>query len=161
MGHTPGTQLQVRAALQHRPSRQTSSANHATACLQLPRKIPIKLEPKAFFANERTFLSWVNMAVALTATSSVLTSLSLTRGDIEAKGPIKPRTVAIISMVLVPLSAVMLFYAYYMYVQRDQYMRKKLIGFYDDKVGPVVITALIAIMLLTITFLAYWSYFTA
>ena len=30
-----------------------------------PRKVPIKVEPKVFFANERTFLAWLNMAVTL------------------------------------------------------------------------------------------------
>lgn len=32
-----------------------------------PRKIPVKVEPKVFFANERTFLAWLNMAVTLSS----------------------------------------------------------------------------------------------
>jgi uncharacterized membrane protein YidH (DUF202 family) len=31
------------------------------------RKIPIKIEPKVFFANERTFLAWLHMSVTLAA----------------------------------------------------------------------------------------------
>jgi hypothetical protein len=30
-----------------------------------PRKMPVKLEPKTFFANERTLLKWINSAVML------------------------------------------------------------------------------------------------
>lgn len=33
------------------------------------RKIPTKVEPKVFFSNERTFLSWMNMAVTLSTIS--------------------------------------------------------------------------------------------
>lgn len=32
-------------------------------------QIPVKIEPKVFFANERTFLSWMNMSVALSTIS--------------------------------------------------------------------------------------------
>lgn len=34
-----------------------------------PRKVPVKVEPKVFFANERTFLAWLNMAVTLSSIS--------------------------------------------------------------------------------------------
>lgn len=33
------------------------------------RKVPVKVEPKVFFANERTFLAWLNMAVTLASIS--------------------------------------------------------------------------------------------
>ena len=33
------------------------------------RKVPVKVEPKVFFANERTFLAWLNMAVTLSSIS--------------------------------------------------------------------------------------------
>jgi hypothetical protein len=33
------------------------------------RKVPTKIEPKVFFSNERTFLSWLNMAVTLATIS--------------------------------------------------------------------------------------------
>ena len=39
----------------------------------LPRKVPVRVEPKTYFANERTFLSWVNMSVTLGSISSALT----------------------------------------------------------------------------------------
>lgn len=40
---------------------------------KLPRKVPVRVEPKTYFANERTFLSWINMSVTLGSISSALT----------------------------------------------------------------------------------------
>jgi hypothetical protein len=37
--------------------------------LDKPRKVPVKVEPKVFFANERTFLSWLHMSVTLASIS--------------------------------------------------------------------------------------------
>ncbi len=34
-----------------------------------PRKVPVKIEPKVFFANERTFLAWLHMSVTLASIS--------------------------------------------------------------------------------------------
>ena len=31
----------------------------------LPRKVPVKVEPKVFFANERTYLAWLHMSIIL------------------------------------------------------------------------------------------------
>jgi hypothetical protein len=33
------------------------------------KKVPTKIEPKVFFANERTFLAWLNMSVTLSSIS--------------------------------------------------------------------------------------------
>lgn len=33
------------------------------------RMVPVKVEPKVFFANERTFLAWLHMSVTLAAIS--------------------------------------------------------------------------------------------
>lgn len=33
------------------------------------RKIPVKVEPKVFFANERTFLAWLHMSLTLASIS--------------------------------------------------------------------------------------------
>jgi uncharacterized membrane protein YidH (DUF202 family) len=126
---------------------------------QLPRRIPIKLEPKAWFANERTFLAWTNMAVAFAATSSALTTLTMNSGDLDVKGPISKKTVALISMLLVPVSIVMLIYAYFVYWHRNKCMRQKAVGLFDDRVGAVLLTGLIAFLLTGITFVTYFAYF--
>jgi hypothetical protein len=42
--------------------------NAPTSRATLPRKVPVKVEPKVFFANERTYLAWIHMAVKHTHT---------------------------------------------------------------------------------------------
>lgn len=37
-----------------------------------PRKVPVKVEPKVYFANERTFLAWLHMAVTLATISMAI-----------------------------------------------------------------------------------------
>jgi hypothetical protein len=37
-----------------------------------PRRVPVKVEPKVFFANERTFLAWLHMAVTLASISMAI-----------------------------------------------------------------------------------------
>lgn len=49
-------------------------SDHAYANLnnisrQFVRKVPVKVEPKVYFANERTFLAWLHMSVTLASIS--------------------------------------------------------------------------------------------
>lgn len=39
---------------------------------QKPRKIPLRIEPKTYFANERTFLAWLGMATTLGTISTAI-----------------------------------------------------------------------------------------
>jgi uncharacterized membrane protein YidH (DUF202 family) len=41
-----------------------------------PRAAPIKIEPKVFFANERTFLAWMHISVILAGASVAILALS-------------------------------------------------------------------------------------
>ena len=40
------------------------------------RKVPVKVEPKVFFANERTFLAWLHMAMTLASISVGIVAFS-------------------------------------------------------------------------------------
>ena len=40
------------------------------------RKIPLRIEPKTYFALERTYLSWMHMAVMMGGITSALVGLS-------------------------------------------------------------------------------------
>lgn len=42
------------------------------------RSTPMKLEPKTFFANERTFLSWLHMAVTIGSIAAALLGFAAT-----------------------------------------------------------------------------------
>ena len=50
-----------------------------------PRKIPMRIEPKTYFANERTFLSWLHMAVTLGSVGGFKFTLDKNRTDCEGQ----------------------------------------------------------------------------
>lgn len=47
----------------------TPAASGTSNITSKPRSVPVKIEPKVFFANERTFLAWLHMAVTLASIS--------------------------------------------------------------------------------------------
>eukprot|EP00892_Ulva_mutabilis_P012707 jgi/Ulvmu1/9809/UM056_0049.1 len=137
-------------------------AEPGTDVSRLPRRIPLKLEPKAWFANERTFLAWATMSLAFAGTSAALTALTTHRHqDFRVKGPISPATVATISIMLGPSSLGMLWYGFFVYMHRNKSMANKSVGLYDDRIGPVIMASLVAAILLGMTCITYYSYFTS
>jgi hypothetical protein len=68
--------------------------------LLIPRKAPIKVEPKVHLANERTFLAWLSIITILTSASGLI----LAYGD---DGEIATQ---LYGLVLLPVSVAFLFY---------------------------------------------------
>ncbi|GAA5826783.1 hypothetical protein JCM10212_002336, partial [Sporobolomyces blumeae] len=83
-------------------------------------------EPKVFFANERTFLSWLNFTVVLGGLSVGL----LNFGD--RVGKISAAMFTIVSMSI-------MIYALVTYHWRANAIRKRGSGPYDDRLGPTVL----------------------
>ncbi|KAG2482276.1 hypothetical protein HYH03_018790 [Edaphochlamys debaryana] len=128
----------------------------AGAELQLPRKVPMRVEPKSYFANERTFLSWMGMAITLGGVSSALIGFS---GDDDSTDHlISKRTIDIITCIYSPLSILIMCYALFTYEWRSKFMRTKQIGFFDDKVGPITVAVLVLLTLITIFVIALIDY---
>eukprot|EP00803_Ostreobium_quekettii_P005964 evm.model.scf_477.7 EVM.evm.TU.scf_477.7 scf_477:70344-72876(+) len=119
----------------------------------VPRKVPLRVEPKTHFSNERTFMAWVQMAVTLAGLSSALLSLQYT--VTQSSGPqqqlvesvINTRTVDIVTMAMVPLALFMIIYATYMFWKRREDMLNCQIGYFDEKVFPLAAGALITLCL--------------
>lgn len=131
------------------------------AALQLPRKVPMRVEPKSFFANERTFLSWCSMATTMGGVSSAMVGLTFSRSGGSTEGRvISRRTVDMISAVYVPLAVMMVAYALFMFTSRSTFMRKKQVGFFDDKVGPITLAGITLITLVAITLMAFIDVFS-
>ena len=97
--------------------------------------VPVRVEPKVFFANERTFLSWVHFAIFLGGISTALVGL----GDRKAK---------ISGFIFAIVSIMFTIYALYLYLWRASKIRERDPGPYDDLFGPwiVVITFLLAMI---------------
>mmetsp|Transcript_34101 Transcript_34101/g.61480 ORF Transcript_34101/g.61480 Transcript_34101/m.61480 type:complete len:154 (-) Transcript_34101:567-1028(-) len=126
--------------------------------LQLPRKVPIRVEPKSYFANERTFLSWVGMAVTLGGVSSALVGFSGNEADSPSQ-LISKRTIDMITCVFTPLSVLIMAYALFTFEWRSKCMRQKQIGFFDDKFGPVFVAVLVTLTLLAIFAITLYDFF--
>ena len=69
--------------------------------LLLPRRVPLKVEPKVFLANERTFLAWLHVCLMLAGAS--LTIVTFSRDETIVN--------QLYGIVLLPVSVAYIFYA--------------------------------------------------
>ncbi|TCD63962.1 GTPase regulator Nrf1 [Steccherinum ochraceum] len=88
--------------------------------------LPVKVEPKVSFANERTFLSWLHFTVVLGGLAVGLLNFGDKVGKISA---------AMFSVVAI---AVMV-YALWTYHWRAYNIRTGSRGPYDDRLGPTIL----------------------
>ncbi|KAL4855568.1 Vacuolar transporter chaperone 4 [Chlorella vulgaris] len=108
--------------------------------------MPRKIEPKTFFANERTFLSWLHMAVTI---GSIATALLGFSGSSKKPGsePDGSGLIEFIACVLLPVAIAMCGYALLVFVWRGSQIRDKSSNLYDDRRGPLGLAAVIVVAL--------------
>ena len=68
------------------------------------RKAPIKVEPKVFFANERTFLAWMHVSIILAGASIAILAYS---GNSDSPGS------QLYGIVMLPVAVAFIVYAMY------------------------------------------------
>jgi uncharacterized membrane protein YidH (DUF202 family) len=90
--------------------------------------LPIRVEPKVYFANERTFLSWLNFAVVVGALAVGMLNFG-DRAAVWSAGIFT--VVALLAMA----------YALWVFHQRARAIRKRGSAGFDDRRGPYVLTA--------------------
>jgi len=88
----------------------------------------ITIDPKIFFANERTFLAWLHTSVLLAGTSIAINSFSHT-----------DRLSQLYGVALLPISIAFMLYSMSQYAKRAQMIRLKSPGPYEDFNGPTVL----------------------
>lgn len=93
--------------------------------------VPVRIEPKVYFANERTFLSWVEIGILLGAVASGLMNFG---SDVALKASIGFFLVACITLL----------YSIYVYIRRVFMLRNRSSGPYDDSWGPTLICVALA-----------------
>ncbi|ODQ80757.1 hypothetical protein BABINDRAFT_160971 [Babjeviella inositovora NRRL Y-12698] len=94
--------------------------------------VPVRVEPKVYFATERTFLSWLSISLILSATSLTLLNYGTNS--------------ALTASIMFYLTTVMcVVYATGVYLFRIVNIRKKRAIDYEDKYGPKAICGLIAL----------------
>ncbi|KAH9045475.1 vacuolar transporter chaperone 1 [Lactarius pseudohatsudake] len=92
--------------------------------------LPVRVEPKVSFANERTFLSWLHFTVVLGGLAVGL----LNFGDKASVGKI---SAAVFSLLAVGIMG----YALYTYHWRANSIRRGGRGPFDDRLGPTLLCA--------------------
>ncbi|KAF9942063.1 vacuolar transporter chaperone [Modicella reniformis] len=92
--------------------------------------LPVRVEPKVFFANERTFLSWLNFTVLLGTLAIGLLNFGDKIGRIAAG-------------VFMFVAMTVMIYALVTFHWRADRIRKRLPGPYDDRFGPTVLCVFI------------------
>jgi len=88
--------------------------------------LPTRVEPKVFFANERTFLSWLNFTVILGGLAVGLLNFGDSVGRISAG-----------LFTLVAMAAMI--YALFTFHWRAKSIRLRGQGGFDDRIGPTVL----------------------
>ncbi|KAL7747553.1 GTPase regulator Nrf1 [Sorochytrium milnesiophthora] len=87
----------------------------------------VRVEPKVFFANERTFLSWLQFTVMLGGLSVGLLNLG------------SDRVSRISGVVFTTIAMGIMLYALYLYLWRAQKIRAREAGPYESRMAPVFI----------------------
>ncbi|KAI8343207.1 VTC domain-containing protein [Chlamydoabsidia padenii] len=99
-------------------------------------KIKVRVEPKTFFANERTFISWLQFCALLLTVALNLLNFAT---DESTK---------IVGGIFLALSAVIACYALYRFEKRAWMINNRIEGRYDDLLGPAVLCLLLVIALI-------------
>ncbi|CAO3702705.1 hypothetical protein G6F56_001799 [Rhizopus delemar] len=88
--------------------------------------LPVRVEPKVFFANERTFLSWLNFTVVLGGLAMGLLNFGDRIGRLSA-----------VLFTVIAMGVMM--YALWTFHWRATKIRNREAAAYDDRVGPTVL----------------------
>jgi uncharacterized membrane protein YidH (DUF202 family) len=99
------------------------------------QKVKVRVEPKVFFANERTFIAWLQFCALLLTVALNL----LNFGDTIS------RTVG---GIFIGLSAGIAIYALYRFEKRAWMISRRMDGRYDDIWGPAVLCILLVVALI-------------
>lgn len=94
--------------------------------------VPVRVEPKVYFATERTFLSWLSISLIFSATAHAL----MNYGDITS----------LITASCFYLTALLtILYSAGVYIFRVISIRKKRAARYDDQLGPRLVCCALAL----------------
>mmetsp|Transcript_16939 Transcript_16939/g.31660 ORF Transcript_16939/g.31660 Transcript_16939/m.31660 type:complete len:212 (-) Transcript_16939:462-1097(-) len=109
------------------PSAELADGDAAVGTLLLERRVPVKIEAKVYFANERTMLLWLHSAVWLFTGSVTIIKYA----DFNPYGQMY-------GIILLPVAIAFTIYAIYRHWKRVNMIKVKHPGPYEDLVGPTV-----------------------
>ena len=142
---------------------KSRDAPRVSAAAARRRYVPVKVEPKTFFANERTMLQWLSMSILILFMSLAL--LSLDGGGYRGTAdpvigvassslgtpvgtPVGTPRAAVASgvcgAILAPVAVAFMAYSLWMYLWRARRIaRREPSARYDDRWGPVVLVVML------------------
>lgn len=106
--------------------------------------LPQRLEPKTFLASERTFLSWLHMAITLASIAAALLAFAATSHKTHDRMHALSRNlVEFIALLLLPLAAFIVAYALMVFLWRNSQIAMKQASYIDDRRGPLLLSVLV------------------
>jgi len=113
--------------------RDYHSISSAAPQVRVPKKTPtpVRVEGKVWFANERTWVSYLNMSVLIGTLAVALFNAS--------KDPVARNFAYLYAVISVGI----LVYGYTLYQRRITMIRRRDPGNFDQIAGPVIISALL------------------
>jgi uncharacterized membrane protein YidH (DUF202 family) len=97
-----------------------------------------KIEPKIFFANERTFLHWLHAGVVLYTIAAGILAFAEDSGSASAHW---------YAMALLPISLGFCLYALHLFLWRAEKIKTRIPGRWDDSRGPLFLGGILSIVL--------------
>lgn len=117
----------------------------------MPAETLRRTEAKAYFANERTFLHWMNVSVTIGSISAALSGVAGHAhrhwGDDYTESALYVR---IVSMCMLATSIVIACWSGYNFNSRANMLQLKLDGPYDSKVLPIMLAITLVSSLLVV-----------
>lgn len=112
-----------------------------------------RTDAKAFFANERTFLHWMNMSVTIGSISAALLGVS-GHAHKHWGGDYAERAIAVrvLALVMMCIGITMAVYASINFRRRGDMLLAKADGPYDSRVLPVLLSVVMITFLTTVFF---------
>ncbi|CAD7705264.1 unnamed protein product [Ostreobium quekettii] len=118
---------------------------------------PMRVEPKTFFANERTYLAWLNMAITVGSIAIALLGFGGTASRKQGQLAVV-EVVEINALILLPLALLMSCYAMFMFIWRSRRIARLRATYFDDRVGPLGLSIVTGASLLTIFGIGLYDY---
>jgi uncharacterized membrane protein YidH (DUF202 family) len=114
-----------------------SPANGYNLSIVAPTSIQ-KVEPKIFFANERTFLHWLHAGVTLYTISASILAFASQENSVAAQW---------YAMALLPISLGFCMYAIHIFLWRADRIKTRVPGRWDDPRGPIILGGCLIVVL--------------
>jgi uncharacterized membrane protein YidH (DUF202 family) len=107
-----------------------------------------KIEPKTFFANERTFLHWLHHGIVLASVASAMLAFGIDQEQAWLHW---------YAMILLTIALGFCVYALHIFLWRADRIRTRIPGRWDDPRGPLFLGGILALVL-TVNFVAKLYY---